>query len=525
MVSGTLTWLCLLTSVGTLPPDVSAMNQRNFGIPILIKVPRNQIQQLLLYSSTDEGRTWQQVASATPDKEMFPFYAPSDGLYWFSVCIVDSQGRRDPPDIHQTPPGQKILVDSIKPVLRIVSAARQGEDVEVRWDMQEEYPDLTALKLEYRPADAPSAPWTLAPLAPAKTGVTRFRANTPGALSLRMQVQDLAGNVGTVEGNVPAAAGNVTTALAPPAPEPGAPPSGPIATTASIVPAPSSPAWERPTPGQPAPMARSEPTGIQERIVPADVAPNFPAAHGNGIEPPGRPIATSEARGGVVPAAAVQATRTPQGTLPPAKVINTTHVTLDYQVSKLGPSGVGQVRLYLSTDDGQSWPDHIDDTDLKPPITIDLRGEGTYGLSLVVLSRAGLGKLPPKPGDAPQMRLEVDTTPPLVELWPPQPDPGRRNGLRVTWKVTDKNLEKNPVSLEYAERADGEWKPIAANLPGSGQHSWQLHEGMPDRVFLRAVARDAAGNVGIAATREAVLIDLSEPEGVLTGVLLQPKPQ
>ncbi|MBV9122682.1 MAG: hypothetical protein JO112_04945, partial [Planctomycetes bacterium] len=120
-----LSWLCLTTSA--TPIDVFPINNRNFQIPIHIDPARKtEIKQLVLFYSSDQGKSWQQAMTAAPEKEAFQFYAPSDGLYWFSVVVVDFQGNRTPDDINKAPPAQKILVDTEKPVVRIVSAERQG---------------------------------------------------------------------------------------------------------------------------------------------------------------------------------------------------------------------------------------------------------------------------------------------------------------------------------------------------------------------------------------------------------------
>ena len=68
---------------------------------------------------------------------------------------------QEPADVSRGPPDQKILIDTVRPVVRIVSAQRQGEDIVVAWEIQEEHPDWTSLKLEYRSLDG-SATWALA---------------------------------------------------------------------------------------------------------------------------------------------------------------------------------------------------------------------------------------------------------------------------------------------------------------------------------------------------------------------------
>src|SRR5262249_44607400 len=157
---------------------------------------RPGIKQIILYFSDDQGKTWQQLASAPPDKESITFNAPGDGEYWFNLAIVDAQGKEQPADIYKAPPRQKILVDTTKRVVRITAADRQGEDLVVSWQIQEANPDLATLKLEYRMADMqPSAVWYPVPLNAATSGQTKFKINGQGAVQLRMALKDLAGNM------------------------------------------------------------------------------------------------------------------------------------------------------------------------------------------------------------------------------------------------------------------------------------------------------------------------------------------
>src|SRR5262245_41024324 len=108
MVAGMLAFACLVWTIGPTPTDVVPINQSDFQIPIRIDpARRDEIKELQLFYSTDQGRTWQMIAVATPDSSSFPFHAPADGIYWFSVCVVDKKGNREPRDINSTPAGQK----------------------------------------------------------------------------------------------------------------------------------------------------------------------------------------------------------------------------------------------------------------------------------------------------------------------------------------------------------------------------------------------------------------------------------
>src|SRR5713226_4783609 len=125
MGTGTLTLALLALSTSAVPSDVVPMNSRNFQIPIHItEGQRSKIKELILFASSDEGVTWNQVSAAAPDKDAFVFYAPTDGLYWFNICVVDAQGGRQPPDIYKAPPRQKVLVDTLAPNVHVVKAER-----------------------------------------------------------------------------------------------------------------------------------------------------------------------------------------------------------------------------------------------------------------------------------------------------------------------------------------------------------------------------------------------------------------
>jgi hypothetical protein len=214
-------------------------------------------------------------------------------------------------------------------------------------------------------------------------------------------------------------------------------------------------------------------------------------------------------------------------------------VTIDYEVTKFGPSGVKNVELYLTRDDGRNWqlvedknsyaplvPEgHGTQPALKRSVTVNLPDDGLYGFYLVVKSGAGLGKPPPQNGvDAPQLRVEVDTTAPQAKLLKPMPHPSRRDSLILLWWAQDNKFGPAPVTWQWAERPDGEWRTIGAGeLPNTGDlvgrvpditgdYVWQLPPNIPARIYLRLLVRDLAGNEAVAQTDEPILVDLNEPE-------------
>jgi len=543
MGTATLTLAYLMMAAGGTP-DVWPINQSNIRIPIHIDpIRRPLIKQLVLYASSDEGRTWKQVAVADPQQDAFAFSAQTDGTYWFTVTVVDPQGNSEPKDIYKVAPNQKILIDTLKPIVKITAAERQGDDIVVNWEIQEDHPDLSTLKLEYRTADAPASVWYTAPLnSPPLIGTARFRLASTGAVSVRVQMQDTAGNVGSGIRDLPGVA--PTTAPPPiPASSANSTPANVSSTSAAgsgwdnSRPAPTTspnridslPSAGNPPAStsyqQPAASSSQQPSGSYQQ--PASyqqpVANTYQQPVSNyqqPIPPPGpelsnRLVASSENTRG--PAAVPFATSSGQG--PPITPVKDRQIAIDYQLDKVGPSGVGKVDLWITQDDGRTWRWFADDPDLTPPITVELPGEGVYGFRIVVQSKAGLGKRGPVSGDPPEMRVELDMTPPVAQLYAPEPDAHQPKALTITWNATDKNLTSSPISLQWAERRDGEWHEIATNQPNTGRYAWFLPTNLPFRVYMRLIVRDSAGNVSTAETTEPVLVDLSEPEGRITGLV------
>src|SRR5205814_5654575 len=183
---------------------------------------RGDLVELVLYVSTDQGRTWTGKEKAKPTQDAFSFHADKDGLYWFSVQAVDRDGKYDPPDIAQVSPALKVMIDTQRPLVQILGAERAGDEVVVSWQTLDAQADVNTLKLEYRPADGSSSFWQLAPVTPALSGQARFKPGTTSALVVRLQMADQAGVLGTAMKEVAAAVLQQTNSVAPP---PSMPPS------------------------------------------------------------------------------------------------------------------------------------------------------------------------------------------------------------------------------------------------------------------------------------------------------------
>ncbi|HEV3083335.1 MAG TPA: hypothetical protein VGY66_26355 [Gemmataceae bacterium] len=537
MASGTLLLASLLLTAGQVPSDVDCLSQRSLRIPMGIDPShRAEISHLVLYVSSDEGKNWHQEAVVPPENDAFLFFAPADGMYWLRVAFVNKQGKQFPEDITKGPPSRKLLIDTLKPMVRIASARREGDEVTVAWEIQEEHPDPSSLKLEYRAVDAPPGQWLPVPASQKLIDQARLRPTSASPLLVRVQFKDLAGNLSYDQKEVPGANGITAASFKATTPDAATlsdpPPPAPILDTLPTVqPAPPPEIKSVVAPGVadriPGASGASQPPGYSPPpvTVPAPVQP--------APEPEPKVVARSDAPRPPVasPAAPAASPGEPaHSALPFPKLVNNPEVVLDYQLDKVGPSGIGSVELWLTPDDGQTWQRFAEDPDAKALTsgskyqrTVELPGEGIYGFRLVVKSKAGRGRPAPVSGNMPDLRVEVDTTPPEAVLLEPRPDPKRRDALILQWKAKDRNLDDRPITLEYADQLDGKWEKIATDLANMPEgYSWQVPPGKVS-VYLRLRVRDRAGNEGIAVTSEPQLVDLSEPEGHLLDVSLSPR--
>jgi hypothetical protein len=506
------------------------------------------MRELILFSSSDQGQMWQQVATASPDQESFSFYAPGDGQYWFTVSVVDKEGNRQPPDIYKSPPSQKVEVDITRPTFRLFSVDRQDGEVVVNWEIQEEHLDWNAFKLEYRSADgSESAPWTPITFNAAASGQASFRPTGLMGLKVRMQAQDMAGNVASSEKDLP---GELSPARMPadltgspaPAPVPRSsfpvtpmPAPGPFAGATTEQPASYSappngfapapalpPTTQYQTPSYPPPPNSNPPVPGYPPPPGGATVPTYPVAPAVDSGP--RAIATSGGSSGFSPPISGPVGAGTAPGQPPLQVTNLKRIGLDFEVTREGPSRVGSIELYISPDSGGrtwNWKLHVDHKDLDSPIPVELPHEGVFGFRMVMRSGAGLSKGPPQPTDPPELRIEYDSTAPWAQLYEPKPDPQKPNVLILTWAATDRNLAANPVSVEWSldPRAGG-WRAIGGpDMPNSGRYNWEVTGDVPHRVYLRLLVRDTAGNITQAVSHEPILVDLYKPEGRLMGIV------
>lgn len=319
----------------------------------------------------------------------------------------------------------------------------------------------------------------------------------------------------------------------PPAPGPITPP---VVAPPPITPQPQPPVTPAPAPTPPVtsfptPVYNNPPatnTGGPQRLDTIDPKAALPA--------PPAPASGATAAGMWTNAAA------PAADLPRAQVINYPRFNLGFDLEQRGPSGISRVDLWVTRNEGQTWQkwSQHDGKNGAVTVSLDVREnatlEGLYGFRLVPVSGAGLSEREPVANDTPDMRVVLDITPPTIDLFAPTSDPNQPDTLVIQWKATDKNFGDDPITLEWSDAPTGPWKPVASagtdpviqataintpvarRLANTGQYSWRIPAGVPARVYLKASARDAAGNVKEVVTREPILVDLTKPRAKISGI-------
>ena len=537
---GTITLLGMLCTPGQVPADVTVWNNSSMKIPIDYHPgKRAEIRELLLYVSSDQGQTWQQHAVGVPDKDAFFTYAaPADGTYWFNMVVVDKGGKREPADIFKAAPALKVMFDTKKPTVNIASAQRVGEDVTVAWKVIEKNPDWSKFKLEY---STNGANWTPVSTRPEADGTAQFKVAGGAPLTVRVALTDMAGHMADASSPV---AG--TAVVAKPMPElvttsgqselPVPTLTGPGSASNVIVP-PMTPM--PPTPGVPTDRLKDPRVPTENKGSDTIPQPEFPPRPGTEGAPMITPIDPVVAAPpvGAPKNDPVNVNTSAASNLPAPQVINVTSFKMAYEVEDKGASGVSKAEVYLTRDDGRTWKQWTAIEKPESPLVVDLAKnnntqiEGVYGFKVLLHSGAGLSREVPKGGEAPDLRVDVDVTPPIVKIYLPVPDATQKDTMVLRWQAVDRNLANDPITLEYSDGPKGPWLPVvmsdsigttgvAKRLANTGSYGWKLPSNFPNpKVYLKVSARDLAGNIAEAITQDPILVDLNKPAAVKLNIV------
>jgi hypothetical protein len=470
-----------------------------FDLPVRMDpASRAELSEIRLFVKAPGGQ-WKLQEQGLPNLDRFKCRVPQDGEYWYSLVVVDRQGRATPADVNLEAPSQRVIVDTAAPIIQVQANNVPGGELCLQCTILDANPDPSSLRAVCR----------------TEIGDVNLEpsANQPNSFKIRSEmmrypvivsVSDQAKNIATKEvnlrellGTAGGPAGGTTTghlptktpndiALAGNRPDQRGPQGiGPI-----DLPKNDAPILKNESPGAiganhrvelPPPPANNLPTDIASKppVMTTDVAPRGSARH---------------------------------------QLINTTSASLEYKIDQVGPSGVGKVEVYMTPDNGQSWHKLGEDTDKQSPAQITLPGDGVYGIRIVVSNGNGFGGKAPIRGDAPQCTIEVDTLSPFVQLRSADVHPTAGH-VEIRWNATDKNLGGEPVTLSCRSRVDGPWQVIAKNVKNDGLYRWAFPRDAAGQYYFKVEVTDEAGNVAQDISRQPIVIDISEPRATVVGVV------
>lgn len=277
---------------------------------------------------------------------------------------------------------------------------------------------------------------------------------------------------------------------------------GPPALPPQIAALPNGPALFGPQDNLP-PAYPSQPTAIaaQPQPQPSPIAPRVESrVSAPNVTAPYEPLPTTGLR----------EYRLPTGEQP--RMVNGRTFEWDYELESVGAAGIAKIELWMTRDGGNSWASVGVDPDNRSPVRTMVDGEGLFGYRMTVQSAGGAQPRPPQSGEQPEMWIGVDLTKPSVRLINAELGQGSAQGeIAITWEARDALLAKQPVSLAYAERAEGPWTTIAAGLENTGRYAWRYDSQTPERLYLRLEVRDEAGNIGVSESIEPLSLERTNP--------------
>jgi hypothetical protein len=191
---------------------------------------------------------------------------------------------------------------------------------------------------------------------------------------------------------------------------------------------------------------------------------------------------------------------------------------LNFVVENRGESGVQGVDVWV-TRDTRLWqqhqavakPDQANQESYSVPL--EVKSTGRWGFTILPRSGVGLSEPPPRPGDQPQVWVEVDETRPTVTLNNVVVGQGQDLGrVTIYWSASDTFLKPKPITISLADSDKGPWTVLEQNLENTGTYTLETkNRQLPFQFYLKVDAVDEAGNVGSAVTNGPVKVDTKIP--------------
>jgi hypothetical protein len=192
---------------------------------------------------------------------------------------------------------------------------------------------------------------------------------------------------------------------------------------------------------------------------------------------------------------------------------------LDYSIVNDPGAPIASVELWGTLDQGKTWERWGTDEDRESPFEIEVETDGLFGFTMVIVGSNGLASRRPLPGTPADAWIQVDTNTPrariLSALAGKGPDAG---SLVIEYQAIDDHFIDRPINLFFCETPQGPWTPITQGAKNAGRFVWAGDTHLPEKVFLKIQATDAAGNVGEHVLDLPVDVQSAAPRGKIQGL-------
>ena len=508
-----------------VPPTIT--RQSSFQIPFAVEETSSDVAEVQLHASGDRGAHWHLAARQSPATRHFQFRAPRDGEYWFATRTVDVLGQQNPAT--DLEPALKIIVDTTLPQLSTDARLLGGGSVQISWDVRDANVADVPVKFEFRSASheewqavdfepVQNLPPTIGPqgrniwLPKTAARVVQVRITAidragnsssaikqlllPSLSNRRLTTNSAAGQLESAPANV-LRSGQSASQVLPKFPRDNSRP--PVDAYRTASPPPSTPiSEERPT-------VNSSNAAVFSNRLASQVASGE-------RQPEDAEFAAQDAGNG-------HSSRSP---LVP-RMFKDRRFALDYDVESAGPGGISRVELWVTRNGGADWSRWGTDEDLKSPIEVQLESDGYYGFRIVIVSKSGLASTTPRAGEVADVMVGVDTVAPTGQIASVSLAENEHSGtIEIRWQAADQRLAKLPIGLQYSDSLQGPWKDIGLQLPNTGVYYWSVDSQVPQRVFLRLLVRDEAGNQTEHTLPHSISLQGLTPSGKIKGLRAAP---
>lgn len=540
-------------------------NGASFRIPFAVDQSAGGGSGTAILFASKDGAAMEPVQRVAASERSFHFLAPGDGKFQFAVRMMNAQGKmigEDGPLV----PELEVVVDSTPPAIFLELAETASGEAVLKWSFSEQDIASETLKIEF--LESSTGVWKpISSGASSSSNQSTIKSNPGQSVAVRASVKDLAGNVGSGTGEIVLSrqqgrqgtvghpvghshnTGQHQSGTQGPATRSFLP-FGSQNSQASRSAALSIPAGNSPTILGTSPFSLSD---EDPRVVPTQNLNAVSESRRNDSTPISMQT-VREANSGSLsiptassPTAAMvpvgvssgsngfQAAGNDQGFTPnqgfktqadsdygysglEQQHLNNRLFDLAYEIDSVGPSGVGLVVLYVTEDNGRNWFRYGEDKDLKSPLKVDTRGEGTFGFAVRVHNGVGFSDPPPQPGEVPSVVVTVDQTPPALRMATPELVTQGQGTIRLKWEIQETNPADGAVRLEYATLPEGPWSPVFDWQQNPSGFEMPVDRSLPPALHFRLLARDQAGNVSTTQTAQPVLIDRKRPKARVVSV-------